>query len=181
MISEIKNLLIAPHPLPSKLFWSQQVKTEVTWVIHYLCKGCLALFRQELECQKTVQGRSFLRPLTIRKGCGHSSSSWATEAGCPAAKNAACPGREQEWGVWDHKHVCSVSETSLLVSRPLRNAEPPPPSLGHSLTMTRRPSPILPLRLISTSANELRRRTDSLDLITDKWRSLWTLDKMEQT
>lgn len=40
----------------------------------------------------------------------------------------------------DHEHVCSVSETSLLVSRSLRNPKPPSPAPGHSLTMIRPPS-----------------------------------------
>ncbi len=65
------------------------------------------LFRQERECQKTVQGRNFLQLFSIRTGSGRSSSSCTTEACCPAARNASCPEREQE-------HVCSVSVTSLL-------------------------------------------------------------------
>jgi len=79
---------------------------------------------------------------------------------------------ENKIGGCDHKHVCIDSETW--------NTEPALPALGHSLTMTRPPSTYSSPSAYLYCCQWLE-ETDSLDLITDLWRSLWTSDKMQQT
>lgn len=177
MFSRIRTLLIALHPFLLELFTSQLFRSEVTWVIYYFVLGCFALFRRESECQYG-QGRNFLQRFSIRTGCGHSSSSCVAEAGCPAAKNTACP-----WRAWDYEHVCIVSETFPLVFSASENSLTHSSAPGRSPTLTRPPPPnlFLPFSLSLLLPMSSVRRTDSLDLITDQWRSPWTSHKMVQT